>query len=90
MMSFEVDFVSQTVFQAVNTQGYWSWDAFGSDRFYTFNVAPYSANAQRIHLDDFYWESKNQLPPGNLIAHLVISNSTSNYLFIQVIGVPSA
>ena len=43
-MSFEADFVNLQIWQDMNTTVAWTWDNFGSDRFYSFNVAPYQAN----------------------------------------------
>ena len=87
-MSFEADFVSLQIWQDMNTTVAWTWDNFGSDRFYSFNVAPYQANDPKCQIVDFFWTSKNVEPPSNLFANLVVSNGATNYVQFQVIGIP--
>jgi hypothetical protein len=88
-MSFEADFVNLQIWQDMNTTVAWTWDNFGSDRFYSFNVAPYQANDPKCQIVDFFWTSKNVEPPSNLFANLVVSNGATNYVQFQAIGIPS-
>jgi hypothetical protein len=88
-MSFEADFVNLQIWQDMNTTVAWTWDNFGSDRFYSFNVAPYQANDPKCQIVDFFWTSKNVEPPSNLFANLVVSNGATDYVQFQVIGIPS-
>jgi hypothetical protein len=89
VMSFEADFVNLQIWQDMNTTVAWTWDNFGSDRFYSFNVAPYQANDPKCQIVDFFWTSKNIDPPSNLFANLVVSNGATDYVQFQVIGIPS-